>query len=201
MEQFSNGRHSAPYRVWYRYRGLVFVIPLFFLVVFRRWETEASVYTWGAGLAIFACGIGIRMWSQVHLRFRLDKKKLTLTGPYRYTRNPIYIGNTLILLGLCVVSELLWFLPIMLMLCVVIYTRVIRYEEAHLLSKYGQPYAEFLASVPRWIPCRKPRSNGYWADASSEIRRYLGPAIIAELHILLLLLPFILKEWCENWHF
>jgi hypothetical protein len=128
----------------------------------------------------------------MHLHYRLKiHKVLTATGPYVYVRNPAYIGNTIMLTGAATMSELLWFVPVMLVYCAVVYSVVVRYEESHLLAKYGNAYADYAARVPRWIPRRIS------ADASEivDARRFLLPSIRAETPSLLLLLPFIIKEF------
>lgn len=130
------------------------------------------------------------MWAQTHLHYRLKvRKKLTTTGPYAVVRNPIYIANTTILLGLTAMSELLWFLPVMLLWSLSVYSLVVHREEEHLLEKYGLRYAKYLRTVPRWFP-RRPRRP----SRRTEARRFLAPSIVAELHCFLLVLPLIGKE-------
>lgn len=182
---------SIPYNKIYKVRGLLMAPPcLFELLVFYR-QSEWDSVVWPAGLALFLAGVGIRIWAQVHLHYRLKTRKvLTTTGPYGFVRNPIYIANTLILLSLTVMSELLWFLPVKLLWCAVVYTFVVRREEAHLLDKYGTPYQAFLDGVPRWLP--------RWRWPTSRVRgegRFIVPSVIAELNCFLLLPPLLLKEF------
>jgi steroid 5-alpha reductase family enzyme len=111
-----------------------------------------------------------------------------MTGPYSFVRNPIYIGNVLICLGATVMSELLWLTPITLIYCWGIYSLAVRYEEAHLLDKYGESYRIYMEKVPRWVPrVSHPRDI-------RTINEYLGQSIVAEIHCFLLVLAFILKE-------
>ena len=176
---------------WYRYRGLVFLPVLLFLLVVHYNEFENDYITWPVGMFLFGIGVGIRIWAQMHLHYRLKERKvLTITGPYAFARNPIYVGNSLILIGLCVVSELHWFLPIMTVMCLMMFSRVVRYEESHLREKYGEPYEAYLASVPRWWPKR-------W-KVSEAVRlfpkEFFGRSLLAESYNLLYLAPFIAKE-------
>ncbi|MCC6696069.1 MAG: isoprenylcysteine carboxylmethyltransferase family protein [Candidatus Hydrogenedentes bacterium] len=153
-------------------------------------ETEWDALIWPVGLVFFFLGVAIRVWAQTHLHYRLRvRKSLTTTGPYMLVRNPIYIANTTMLLALTVLSELLWLLPVMFVWCVLVYSFVIRREERHLLEKYGEPYREFMARVPRWVP-RRPRGAGYLG----VVRQFLRVSLLAETHCLLLLLPMIGKE-------
>jgi protein-S-isoprenylcysteine O-methyltransferase Ste14 len=79
-------------------------------------------------------------------------KELVVTGPYRYVRNPIYVGVVFIFLG-----HFLWFgywalliYPALAFLGVHFF--VVWYEEPTLKRRFGASYEEYLKSVPRWIP-------------------------------------------------
>ncbi len=79
-------------------------------------------------------------------------KELVVTGPYRYVRNPIYVGVVFIFLG-----HFLWFgywalliYPALAFLGVHFF--VVLYEEPTLKRRFGASYEEYLKSVPRWIP-------------------------------------------------
>lgn len=157
-------------------------------------ETEHDGWIWTSGLSIFFSGVAIRVWAQTHLHYRLSvHKTLTRTGPYSCVRNPIYIANTLMLLGLTVISELLWFLPIMFVWCCLVYSFVVRREERHLTEKYGDAYRAFLTDIPRWIPnIRKV------LDCRGVVPRFLPASLVAESHCLLFLIPLIAKEWYSS---
>lgn len=182
---------EKPYNRIYKVRGLLMLPPCLFTIFVTYHETEWNNVVWPIGLAIFFLGVALRTWAQTHLHYRLRTRKvLTTTGPYTFVRNPIYIANTTMLLGLTVLSELLWFLPIMLVWCAAVYTFVVKREEAHLLDKYGEPYQQFLDSVPRWLP----RFSGQ-NPVPANVRRFLLPSVVAELHCLLWLIPFVAKEF------
>ena len=79
-------------------------------------------------------------------------KELVVTGPYRYVRNPIYVGVVCIFLG-----HFLWFgywalliYPALAFLGVHFF--VVLYEEPTLKRRFGASYEEYFKSVPRWIP-------------------------------------------------
>lgn len=166
------------------------VPPFLVLVLVYRGETERDILAWLLGSVFFGSGLLLRIWAQMHLHYRLrEHKKLTTSGPYSIVRNPIYIANTAILIGLTFMSELLWFLPLMLAWCGLVYSLVVRREEAHLLQKYGTPYQEFLSSVPRWCP----RSMTF-SPAGESTRQFLWRSIGAELHCFLWLLPVFAKQ-------
>lgn len=183
----------------YKIRGILMAPPVLFLLVTFVGETERDLLVWPIGLAVFGLGVLIRVWAQMHLHYRLRMRKaLTTTGPYAFIRNPIYVANTAMLLGLTVMSELLWFLPLMLVWCIAVYSLVVRREEAHLLDKYGEPYAKYLERVPRWVPgWIVSRNHG---EQQQQAREYFWQSIAAELHCFLWLLPLIGKELFSQWN-
>jgi len=173
----------------YRLRGFLISLPLIYTLISYSFETEDEWLIWPVGVSIFLSGLFLRIWAQQHLHYRLRVKKyLTTTGPYSFVRNPIYLGNILICLGVIVTSELLWFVPITFLYCFCIYSFVVSYEEGHLSEKYGEPYRRYLSEVPRWFPkIIRFRDLGIRNE-------YFRASITAEIHFLLLVLPFILKE-------
>lgn len=181
----------------YRYRGVLMAPPFLVLLFVFYGEVERPWLIWPLGLALFFAGVLIRLWAQVHLHYRLRVHKcLTKTGPYAIVRNPIYIGNTLMLVASAVMAELVWFVPVMLLWCVLVYRVVVRYEESHLAQKYGQPYLDYLATVPRWLP-----RLALWSQPAPENRNreFYLPSIAAEVHCLFLLIPLIGKELLSHW--
>ena len=154
-------------------------------------EVENDVLIFGLGGAVFGAGLYLRIWSQLHIHHRLRIHKiLTTTGPYVYIRNPLYVANTLLLTGAAFLSELFWFAPLMLVYCAIVYSFVVRYEEAKLSKKYGAPYMDYFNQVPRWFP----RLRALQKTSSSEMCKLFGASILAEMHNLLLVIPFLIKE-------
>jgi protein-S-isoprenylcysteine O-methyltransferase Ste14 len=177
-------------RIWYKSRGIL-IAPVYLLSFLCSYRETEHWLVFALGLVIFLIGFFLRVWSQMHLHYRLKEHKiLTTTGPYVFVRNPIYIGNTLILTGTTLLSDLLWLTLIMIATCMITYSLVVRYEESHLTEKYGTPYLEYLKRIPRWFP-------GFMKEASSAERaqwEFLIPSIWAEAHIIMLLIPPLLKE-------
>lgn len=175
-------------RVAYHFRGVLITPPFIFALFCFSSETEMDCLIWPLGVSLFLSGLLLRVWAQQHLHYRLFKKYLTTTGPYSFVRNPIYVGNLLICLGLVISSELLWFAPIAFFYCFGIYSFVVRYEEGHLLEKYGEDYRKYLLEIPRWWPQTIRFKN---LGIKNEFFR---ATIIAEIHCTLALLPYLLKE-------
>jgi protein-S-isoprenylcysteine O-methyltransferase Ste14 len=174
----------------FKFRGFLMIPPIVFIVLCTWDEIEENWLSFGLGGATFALGLALRIWAQTHIHHRLKMKKiLTTTGPYAYVRNPLYIANTIMLVATCMLAELFWFVPVQILYCAIVYTFVVRFEENRLYQKYGSAYLNYAHQVPRWLP--KLRSLSI---KETNINRYLIPSIVAEVHNLLLVVPFIVKE-------
>jgi protein-S-isoprenylcysteine O-methyltransferase Ste14 len=73
------------------------------------------------------------------------------TGPYRFTRNPIYLGMVLGLIGLAIAFNSLWLLMTLVPFALVIHYGVITREEAYLERKFRDVYRRYRARVRRWL--------------------------------------------------
>jgi protein-S-isoprenylcysteine O-methyltransferase Ste14 len=189
--QNDHGRSAESFRLAYKMRGLLMVPLVVFLAVCPWGETESDLLVFSLGSVVFGLELFLRVWAQMHLRYRLKARTiLTQAGPYRHVRNPVYVGNILILLGCCFFAELFWSAPFVLLYAWSVYHFVVRYEEAHLLRKHGQAYVRFCEHTPRWVPRLSPGP----ACKEAATTEWIRPALVAEVHNLLLLVPFLVKE-------
>ena len=76
---------------------------------------------------------------------------LVTKGPYRVTRNPIYIGFTLVYFGIAILATSVWMLLLLVPLLIVLQKGVVLREEAYLDAKFGEDYQKYKARVPRWL--------------------------------------------------
>lgn len=74
------------------------------------------------------------------------------TGPFARVRNPLYLGNILLWLGLALSARLSWLAPLILILLAFEYHAIVRWEEGLLTARLGDSYSEYMTRVPRWIP-------------------------------------------------
>jgi protein-S-isoprenylcysteine O-methyltransferase Ste14 len=116
--------------------------------------------TQAAGLLLVAVGAALVLWCV--LTFALIGKgtpavfdpprKLVVAGPYRWVRNPMYIGGGLVVLGASLVYWSAALALYTLAFFVVVHLLVLLYEEPHLGGVFGAPYADYRRAVHRWIP-------------------------------------------------
>lgn len=78
-------------------------------------------------------------------------QRIVSDGPYRYTRNPMYLGHLIFMAGL-VITFRSWFAAAILLANMVWFDRRVRADEKNLLRQFGAPYADYCRRVKRWIP-------------------------------------------------
>jgi len=102
-------------------------------------------------LALFAWAIATITQAGSNVPTNLPTTAIVDTGPYRFTRNPIYLGMVLGLIGLAIGLDSLWLLLTLVPFAVVIRYGVIAREEAYLERKFGDVYRRYRARVRRWL--------------------------------------------------
>jgi len=112
---------------------------------------------WIIGAFVVATGEAIRLWAVHHIgaisRTRSDRLgPLVSSGPFAFIRNPLYVGNILLWAGFALSAQLVWFAPVALVLLALEYHAIVRWEEGLLTERTGEPYAQYVARVPRWLP-------------------------------------------------
>ena len=83
--------------------------------------------------------------------WRVPPERLITNGLYGYTRNPVYVGHLLFLIGLTVALKSELAAIILIVTAVLLHLRVLR-DEQRLTELFGQPYVEYKDRVKRWIP-------------------------------------------------
>jgi len=136
-------------------------IPLGFLFAAGYlWLAHPTWTTLAAGCVFIFAGLMVRAAAAGHIR---KNAQLATSGPYAYTRNPLYMGSILIAIGFIVAARNWWIAIATAIMFVMIYLPVIRVEEAYLRSAFSE-YPEYAAHVPRlWfrvIPYRSSADTG-----------------------------------------
>ena len=101
------------------------------------WLATPTLRSLVIGGAIAIIGEGIRLWAAGHLE---KSKEVTSSGPYRYTRHPLYLGSSLIGLGIAIVANNAVVAIIVSSYLALTLTAAMRSEEAHLREKFGDAY-------------------------------------------------------------
>jgi protein-S-isoprenylcysteine O-methyltransferase Ste14 len=139
-------------------------VPLGFLcavlfILFARPRPGTLV----AGAAVSLLGLLIRAWGSGHLR---KNDALATSGPYAYTRNPLYLGSFIMGLGFTIASGR-WALGILFVaLFLGIYLPVMRVESATLADLFGESFQAYAAAVPVFLP----RLTPYRASEAARVR-------------------------------
>lgn len=142
-------------------------VPLGFLsaalfLLFAR----PTIRTLIAGAGVSILGLMVRAWAAGHIR---KNAELATSGPYSYTRNPLYFGSFLLGLGFTISSGR-WQLGILFaVLFLGIYLPVMRVESATLAKLFGESFQKYADAVPMFLP----RLSPYRGDATTEFDKAL----------------------------
>ena len=162
-------------------------VPLFIgavlLVIFAKPQFPG---VW-IGLFLIALGEITRIWAAGHLQ---KNEVLTVTGPYAYVKNPLYIGTILITTGFCILADNIYLLAASTWMFCFHYIPYKKKVEGDRLTKiFGSRFEDYDQKVPEYLPRWKPYSNErapwrfrYFIENSEE-----GILIILVAGILLIL--------------
>lgn len=110
------------------------------------------------GLVLVGLGLFLDLWALLTLHSRGTTvmpnrcaSYLVTNGPFRYSRNPVYLGYTISLCGIGLVTGIAWFPAAALVSAVLTYFLVIRREELHLLSRFGCDFERYRRTARCWI--------------------------------------------------
>jgi protein-S-isoprenylcysteine O-methyltransferase Ste14 len=120
--------------------GFVFAAAYF-------WFARPTWTSLGAGFAVAAVGVLVRAVASGHIR---KNAALATTGPYAYTRNPLYLGSIIIAIGFIIAARNVWIGVAALAMFAFIYLPVITAEEKYLRSTFPG-YDRYASEVPRFL--------------------------------------------------
>lgn len=135
-------------------------LAAFVLVMHWNWPLPVlnhAVLAW-IGRAILVLGLALNLWGVWSMKrhrtpinpYRPVQTVVT-TGAFRISRNPLYVGLDLILLGLVLILDSVWALAVLLVLLAVMHFGVILPEERYLEAKFGEKYNRYRATVRRYL--------------------------------------------------
>ena len=111
----------------------------------------------GGGFALIGFGLVRGFGAQVlasRRRASFPASQVTVlldVGPYRFTRNPIYISFVIFYFGLAIMLTSAWMLVLLIPVLIVLQRGVVEREEDYLQAKFGEAYRKYQARVPRWL--------------------------------------------------
>ena len=118
------------------------------------------------GITVTPWGVPLLVWGYLQYRFvgnyRLPRaggtpgmdampEQIIVAGPYRYTRNPMYLGHLIFMTGLVLTFQS-WFALLLLVARAIWFHRRVLQDEARLDKAFGADYSAYRAQVKRWIP-------------------------------------------------
>ena len=149
------------------------------------------------GIVCALVAAGLRTWGSAYLGANVVKAHtfqgngVVAAGPYRFVRNPLYLGTMIHVLALALLMP-----PsgaVFMILAIVFFqVRLIFGEEAFLTAKLGEPYLAYCARVPRLLPALTPRV------AASQARGAWGSALLGEIYMWGVAIAFIAVGYRYN---
>jgi len=138
-------------------------VPLgFAFTALYLWLAKPTAASMIIGTALIIPGLAIRALASGHVQ---KNEQLTMTGPYAYTRNPLYLGSLILAGGFAISARSWWIGAGLVLIFLAIYLPVIRGEEAFLQEHFSE-FAEYARQVPRLLPrlssCSRGRGTFSW---------------------------------------
>jgi protein-S-isoprenylcysteine O-methyltransferase Ste14 len=145
-------------------------VPLgFVFAVLYFWLARPSWRFLAIGAIVILPGLLIRAAASGHVR---KNEALATSGPYAYTRNPLYFGSLLMGAGFAVAARSWWVGVVLVVMFFAIYLPVIRDEEVFLRQKFPE-FEEYARRVPRMLPKIRPGSRQLESDDGFSFDLYL----------------------------
>ena len=162
-----------------------FIFAVVFVLLARPTRTSLI-----AGGLVLLPGLLLRGLASGHVQ---KDKQLTTSGPYAYTRNPLYLGSLVLAAGFAIAARSWWIVAIMLLMFAAIYIPVIAGEERYLRQTFAE-YDDYAGHVPRMLPRLTPygsqqsaySSAGYWKHREYEAS--IGCAVLLAVLVAKLML-------------
>ena len=177
---------------WIRWRVRIgYPVALAYLIF-----AKPTLRSLAIGALVGALGIAIRAWAAGYLR---KHEALAVSGPYAFTRNPLYFGSVILAAGFVVSGDSLWAAIIVAAYLALFYPAVMKREEGELHAHYGNAFVDYAARVPLFWPRLRsapppressPRFSSQLYRRNREYQAALGFLVgLALLCVKMLLLP------------
>ena len=154
---------KPPVSTWSRVARRIRVPLSFAFAIAYVWLAHPTRESLLAGALLLVPGLVLRGLASGHVQ---KDKQLTTSGPYGYTRNPLYLGSLILAAGFVVAARSGWIPAILLVMFIVIYVPVIAGEERYLRNTFPE-YDDYARQVPRFL-MRFRRYGNQQGEFSSE---------------------------------
>jgi protein-S-isoprenylcysteine O-methyltransferase Ste14 len=143
---------AAKMNSWSRIARRIRVPTGFLFAAFYLWKARPIATSLACSLLLVAPGLLLRAYASGYVK---KNAELTVTGPYAYTRNPLYLGSILMAFGFAAASRSVWITLVLALLFAVIYVPTIYGEEQYLRSAFPA-FESYAKRVPRLLPRLTP---------------------------------------------
>jgi protein-S-isoprenylcysteine O-methyltransferase Ste14 len=127
-----------------------------------HWITPRPIVSSTAGYwiggVLFASGVFLAIWGRrvmeragTNVNPTLPSTALVATGPFLFSRNPLYVALTLIYVGLALLANALWVLVLIVPVLLIMHYGVVRREERYLEARFADAYREYRSRVRRYV--------------------------------------------------
>ena len=158
------------------------------------WFARPTLHSIAFGAAIGLVGLAVRAYAAGYLQ---KQDVLTVAGPYAHTRNPLYLGSSILALGAAVATHSWISAAILLFYFAIVYSVVMRREAEELRGHHGAAFEEYARSVPAFFPrltAARLSAGGSGAFSMSQYRKnHEYEAAIG--YLVLLVVLAILWRW------
>jgi len=160
----SEPQSSSTRDTWARIARRIRVPLGFIFAVVYLWLARPTAASLIAGALVLVPGLFLRGLASGHVQ---KDRQLTTSGPYAYTRNPLYLGSLMLAAGFAIAARSWWIVAIMLLMFIVIYVPVIAGEERYLRQTFSD-YDDYARHVPRMWPRMSPYGGQHSAYSSAR---------------------------------
>jgi protein-S-isoprenylcysteine O-methyltransferase Ste14 len=177
----------------FKYRRFFSVKALTIGILLKHYlKGTTSIQLILAGIIIVGAGMAFRMHSAGylfgrHIETEIGASFLCSSGPFAYIRNPLYLGNFVIGIGVAVSLNEWYGYALFFVQYALVYSFLIPYEERYLLEKFGDVYADYSTHVRRFLP----KLSSY-KGPNKVIPKYKQGILSEKYHMLILVLAFLI---------
>ena len=140
--------------------------------------------SWGAGLAVALAGEGVRIWASGHIE---KDREVTMSGPYRWMRHPLYVGSSVMALGAVIASRSAVVAVLVTLYMTATIGAAVVTEEARLRRDFGTAYEDYARAaapaVPRSFSLERARRNREYRAAAGLAGGFLLLALKAAFNL------------------